>query len=267
MKFSLPLLLIACSALALSGCSARKSPSTVISGTIISGIPVEFAGGAQLQLLLTDVSAEGAAPEVANSTTDIRRLPYQYSLPYEPATINAAHRYTISARVYVDKVLKYATDSAVEVLTQGKGDQADFSVIATSNDSTSPAHAMAAAEIFQGELRNAEGVTLYRAGIVDGHINWLEEDRSNGTPTPAHNRYEFKGALLIHYKDSSPMEITFDEAGKPQSVTRNGKAAVIKQEMKVINAARNRAALLRAMALAQHESQLHRKETKNDVGG
>lgn len=265
MKFRLPLLLIACSTLALSGCSARKSSSTAISGTIISGAPVEFSGGAQLQLLLTDVSAEGAAPEVANNTTDIRQLPCQYSLPYEPSTINTAHRYTISARIYVDKVLKYATDSAVEVLTQGKGNHADFSVIATGSNDTGSANTLAVGEMFQGELRNKEGVTLYRADIVDGHINWLEEDRSNGTPTPAHNRYEFKGALLIHYKDSASMEITFDETGKPQSVTRNGKSVAIKQEMKAINAARNRAALLRSLALAQHESQLHRKETRNDV--
>lgn len=268
MNFRLPLLLIVCSALVLGGCSTRKSPATAVTGTIFYNAPLAFSDGAQLQLLLLDVSAEGASPQVAGATTDIKQLPYQYSLPYEASQINATHRYTISARIYVNKVLKYATDSSNEVLTQGKGSNADFAVVASGSSEpavTSPA--ASAAEIFQGELRNKEGVTLYRGGLVDGHVNWLEEDRSNGTPTPSHNRYEFKGALLIHYNDSSPMEIVFDDAGKPQSVTRNGKSIQVKQEMPAINAARNRAELLRALALAQHAAQLHRKETKNDVGG
>jgi hypothetical protein len=59
----------------------------------------------------------------------------------------------------------------------------------------------------------------------------------------------------------------FDEAGKPKSMTRQSKAVDIKTEMTAINAVRNRAALLRADALAKRESQLHRKATKNDVSG
>ncbi|HVY23772.1 MAG TPA: YbaY family lipoprotein [Steroidobacteraceae bacterium] len=267
MNFRLPLLLIACIALALSGCSVRKSSATAITGTIIYSTPVDFSGGAQLQLLLLDVSAEGASPQVADTTTDIGHLPYQYSLPYDASKINAAHRYTISARIYVNKSLQYATDSSNEVLTQGRGNHADFAVVRAGGNEIAAASTVTAPEIFSGELHNKDGVTLYRAGLTDGHVNWLEEDRSNGTPTPAHNRYEFKGALLIHYVDGSPMEIMFDDTGKPRSVTRAGKSVAVADAMKDINAARNRGAMLRSLALAQRESQLHRKETKNDLGG
>ena len=263
MNSRLPLFLIVCSTLILSACSTRK-PATAIIGTVAYSAPLEFSGSAQLQLLLTDVSAEGGAPEVATVTTNVKQLPFQYSLPYEPSNIQQTHRYTISARIYVDKSVKYATDTAIEVLTQGRGSHADFVVIATGTNETGTTAALTAGEIFQGEIRNDKDISLYRAGLADGHINWLEEDRSNGSPTPAHNRYEFKGALLVHYIDSTPMEILFDETGKPKSITRNGKILVLTQEMAAVNAARNRASLLRSHALARRESQLHRKATKND---
>jgi putative lipoprotein len=266
MNFRLPLVLVICIALICGACSSRKAPSSTINGALSFVTPIEFSGSAQLQLLLTDVSVEGTAPEVATATVDIKRLPYQYSLPYDASSINPNHRYTVSARIYIDKNLKFATDSAVEILTQGKGSYADFAVIATGTaQSATTSMQQVATEIFQGEIRNANDISLYRGGVIDGHIVWLEEDRSNGTPTPAHNRYEFKGALLMRYADSTSLELLFDDTGKPKSVTRNGKAMAIAQEMNAINAARNRASLLRAHALARRESQMHRKATKNDV--
>ena len=265
MNCRLPVLIILCSALAVAGCSPRK-PASAISGIVGYATPLELSGKAKLQLMLTDVSAEGNAPEIAHAETDINKLPIPYSLPYDADKVNTAHRYTVSARIYVDGTLKYATDTAIEVLTQGKSDHADFNVIATGGDTTIPAsNSHAATEIFSSEIRNNTDIALYRAGITDGHVTWLEEDRSNGTPTPTHTRYDLKGALLIYYADTSPIEIVFDQAGKPKSVTRAGKSLIVAEHMDVINAARNRAALLRSDALAKRESQMHRKATKNDV--
>jgi len=268
MNFRLPLLLVLCLTLGVTACSSRKTPETAITGTVGYSSMVDFPGKARLQLLLLDVSAEGASPEVATTTTTIEQLPAQYSLPYDATKISATHRYTISARVYVDNALKYATDSTNEVpaqgLIKGTGSHMDFAVIAAGSNEVSATHTEVATQIIHGEIRNASDISLYRAGLVDGHINWLEEDRSNGTPVPAHNRYEFKGALLIHYKDTSPCEIAFDETGKPKSVTRGGKTMEVAKEMDAINAVRNRASLLRSHALAHQASLQHRKETKND---
>ena len=252
----------------MTACAPRKPAA--ITGIVTYSSVKELSDNAQMQLFLNDVSADGSAPEIATATVDIKQLPSQYSLPYDPAKIDASHRYTISARIYIGGALKYATDSAVEVLAQGKGNQVNFSVVATGASeaiSSPPQTAQAAPEVFQGTIRNGADISLYRAGITDGHVNWIEEDRSNGTPTPAHNSYTFKGALLIHYKDTGPLEITFDDAGKPKSVVRDGKTIEASKEMPAINAARNRASLLRADALQKRESQMHRNATKNDVTG
>ncbi len=267
MNFRLPLWLSIGIACLLAGCSRHQEAKITISGALNYSTPVAFSDDAQLQLLLLDVSAENSSPEIANTTTKIKQLPSQYSLSFDAANINQAHRYTISARIYVNHVLKYATDSAIEVLTQGKGTHVDFPVIATGTNATIAMPTQAAAEVFHGEIRNSNDISLYRAGIVDGHVAWLEEDRSNNTPTPNHNRYEFKGALLTRYMDSTPMEIMFDETGKPRSITRNTKALQVNEEMNAINAVRNRAALLRAHALASQAAQMHRKITKNDERG
>src|SRR5437868_13168366 len=117
MIFRLPMVLIVCLTFALGACSSRKTPQTVITGTIGYSTMVDFHGKAKLQLLLLDVSAEDTSPEIATATSDVKQLPVQYSLPYDASKINATHRYTISARIYVDDAVKYATDNTIEVLT------------------------------------------------------------------------------------------------------------------------------------------------------
>lgn len=264
MNCRLPAFLLVCIALLVGACSPRK-PSATVTGTVTYSEAVDFHNKAQLQILLTDVSAEGASPEVASSTMDITQLPVAYVLSYETEKINPAHRYTISARIRVNGTLQYATDTAIEVLTQGKTNHADFMVALAGSSVNGAMTNAVVGETFNGNITNGSDIALYRAGIADGHVIWLEEDRSNGTPTPAHNSYKFKGALLTYYNDTTPLEIQFDETGKPISVNRNGKLADIKSEMAAINAARNRAALLRADALSKRESQAHRKATKNDI--
>ncbi|MES1196736.1 MAG: YbaY family lipoprotein [Steroidobacter sp.] len=265
MNCRLPVFLVVCSTLVLGACSARK-PSATLTGTVTYSETVDFHNKAQLQVLLTDVSAQGNSPEIASSTMDIAQLPVAYVLPYEADKIIPDHRYTVSARIRVDGALHYATDTAIEVLTQGKTNHADFMVALAGNSVNGVTTTAPVGETFSGNITHGSDIALYRAGIADGHIAWLEEDRSNGTPTPAHNSYKFKGALLTYYSDTTPLEIQFDDTGKPKSVTRNGKSADVKVEMNAINAVRNRAALLRADALSKRESQAHRKATKNDIG-
>ena len=259
-----------CTAALLGACAKHNQPTTAISGMLSYRTPVQFKGAARLELQLTDQSvSDGPALDVATyQANDVVQLPYQYTLPYTAKNIDQNHRYTIAARIYVNDALQYATDNAIEVLTQGKGTHIDFSVIATgTGESSAPPVAQVNEEVFQGELRKGSDVTLYRAGLHEGHINWLEEDHSNGTPQPLHARYDFKGALLMRYVDGSPLAITFDDAGRPTSITKNNRPLVVAQEMNAINTARNRAALLRSHALATRESQAHRHATKNDVGG
>ena len=254
------LLLASCSW--LNGCSRHSGPE--ITGTLNYREPIALEN-AELQLRLTDVSVtDGPALEVAHFSDDIDALPYRYALPYDAGKIDAQHRYTIDARVLVDGKVRYATDTAYEVLTQGQGTQRNLTLIAVGENSPSLARdstAKSNASVFQGELRTGGDISLYRAGFKDGHLIWLEEDRSNGTPQLLHARYEFKGALVMRYADTSPMEVNFDSNGRPTGIAKNGQSLKVSEQSADINAVRHRAELLRSHALAASEIRAHRQAT------
>lgn len=258
----------------LTGCQRHDSTSQntnqpAISGTLQTQQPVTLQAPARLELQLTDVSSsEGQSVVVAKTTlNDIQRLPVAYSLPYDADRINEKHRYMVEARLYANNVLRYATDTPHAALTQGNGNQVDVVVVAVGEASKATISTpMQAGNFVQGELRTADGATLYRAAMQGSSISWLDEERSNKTPQPLQARYEFKGALLQRYQDGSGIEIVFDERGRPERLSRNGKPAELKQEADLISAVRNRAELLRAHALARHETQAHREATENWQG-
>jgi putative lipoprotein len=258
--------------LLLSACTQQDQPR--ITGTLNYSSPVKLEKNTRLELLLTDVSTDGPALRVASAIIkDLAELPYQYSLPYSKQDINPEHRYTIEARVYTDGSLRFATDTAYEVLnrevlkTGSLPPQNLLLIDVNSNESTPLNNTVTTSEEqFRGELRTDNGVALYRIGVVDGHIIWLEEERSNGTPNPAQARYQFKGAWLQYYRDSSGLEIEFDSRGRPHRMRRQEHVLDIKQQTDVLSSVRNQAELLRSHALAARESQTHRLATENWQG-
>lgn len=262
-----PLLALVCALLAvLAGCS--REPATAnkqITGIVQYQTPIELEPGAILTLRLTDVSGEDGAVEIAKTTViNLKSLPYQYTLPYEAGKIDAQHRYTVEARISINDTLRFSTDTAYPVLTQGNGATRNITVIAIGENLPSLASNTSdpsGTSVFQGELRRDREISLYKAGMQAGHIIWLEEDRSNDTPQALHARYDFKGALILRYVDSSPMEISFDERGRPTGIIRNGKILQLSEQIDAISAVRNRAELLRSHALAASEAQVHRKAT------
>lgn len=256
--------------LLISGCTRHAGEAQhSITGAVSYSTPVRFSENARLELILTDVSVEGPALQVARSSLDhLPELPYRFSLYYPVKKINPAHRYTIEARVYSGQHLSYATDTPHEVLTQGKPHELNLQVSAADNINSSTVSAPAANDetIFQGEMRTAIDVILYRIGLKNELLVWLEEERSNNTPQPVKARYEFKGALLQHYRDAAGLDIQFDERGRPQRIQRQQQILDIKQETDILYAIRNRASLLRSQALASRESQSHRKATEQLQG-
>lgn len=271
-KAFISLILLACLNVFVGGCSRseRDLSTSHITGNLTYGEPVTLASGSVLELRLTDVSvSDGPALEIAKATvTDVRALPYQYSLGYDASKIDPQHRYTIDARILSNGTPRYSTDTAYEVLTQGRGAQRDLTVVASGTNSlpassitTGTGPAAVQEQIFQNELRTGAVISLYRAGLHDGHISWLEEDRSNGTPQPLHARYEFKGALVMHYADSTALEVKFDERGRPTGISKNQQPLKLDTQTETINAIRNRATLLRSHALAASEARAHRQAT------
>jgi putative lipoprotein len=257
------LVLLAC----VSGCSrSDKTATSQITGNISYGEPAALDNGSVLELRLTDVSvSDGPAVEIAKTTVpDMSALPYQYSLGYDATKINPQHRYTIDARILSKGTSRFSTDTAYEVLTLGHGAQRDITVVMNGTNTAMPVQNTAVGpttEIFQNEVRTGAEVSLYKVGLQQGHIVWLEEDRSNGTPVPLHARYEFKGALVMHYADSSSLEIKFDERGRPTSVSKNQQVLQLNSQTEAIAKVRNRADLLRSHALAANEARAHRQAT------
>ena len=251
--------------LLITGCARHtEDAQQSITGEVSYSTPVRFSENARLELILTDVSVEGPALQVARTDIDhLTELPCRFSMAYPSQKINPAHRYTIEARVYSGQHLSYATDTPHEVLTQGKPHELNLQVSAADNINSSSASASVTNDetIFQGEMRTASDVTLYRIGLKNELLVWLEEERSNNTPQPVKARYEFKGALLQHYRDDLGLEIQFDERGRPQRMQRQQQILDIKRETDMLNEIRNRASLLRSQALASRESQSHRQAT------
>lgn len=251
----------------LIGCAKKpQDPGPAVVGNLSYRAPVKLDGHAIVELRLTDVSiSDGPALEVAKVVIDdAKALPYQYSLPYDPKLIDAHHRYTVDARISIDGQVRFATDAAYEVLTQGNGAQRDIAVVAAGGNETSIASeppATSDLQTYRNEIRTAQGVSLYRAAFKANELVALEEDRSNGTPQPLHARYEFKGAWLTRYRDSSPVEINFDERGRPTTITKQQQSLKVSEQTSLINAVRNQAALLRSHALAASEASAHRKAT------
>ncbi|MGE0115520.1 MAG: YbaY family lipoprotein [Steroidobacteraceae bacterium] len=269
MKTPITLILMALAAASmLNGCSRQKPPTTsnYLTGTLSYQTPVNFESPATLELMLTDVSvSDGPAVVVAKLTVnDLHTLPYSYSLPYDAAKIDARHRYTVDARIFSSGKVRFSTDTAYGVLIQGNHNQRDIMLVAVGENAGMPitdTGSDSGIRIFQNELRTGQEISLYKAGLQNDHILWLEEDRSNGRPQPLHTRYEFKGALIMHYVDTSPLEISFDERGRATGMVKNRKALRPDEHINDINEIRNRAELLRSHALASSEIQAHRQAT------
>ncbi|MGD9842116.1 MAG: YbaY family lipoprotein [Steroidobacteraceae bacterium] len=263
--------LLLASILLLSACAKKPEQNQPgITGMLSYSTPVTFTDSTRLELQLTDVSVnDGPALQVASTTVqNLSELPYQYALPYPQQAINPKHRYTIEARIYSGQTLRFATDTAYEVLTMGKPQQQNLQVVAAGSNENAVLNTPAPVgeTVFQGELRTANEVTLYRTGLLERHIVWLAEERSNDTPQPIQARYEYKGALLQHYRDSTGLEVQFDLRGRPEHMQRQQQVLEIQQQTDTLASIRNRAELLRSHALATREAQAHRQATEQWQG-
>ena len=248
--------------LALWCCGCNKQPNTTIEGTLTSETSLQLPPHSTVVLRLTDVSVADSAAEMAAITlNNVTELPHSYKLPYAAKKINEQHRYMMEARVMVAGQVRYATDQAYPVLTQGAGTHCDLALVATGANSVLSKTTDTPSSVFHGEWREAGGVTLYQAGFINDQLTWIEEDRSNGTPTPLHARYDLRGAYVLNYSDSAQLKIIFDERGRAQQITQGQQTLSLDTQRDLINAVRNRAELLRAHVLAASDTATHRRET------
>lgn len=122
-------------ALALAGCAnfppqplSWRAPPPYVTGTVFHRDVQPLPENATVQVQLVEAPAEGKA-EVVVSEQTISCIcnfidppcngPVFYELPYDPATLDAAREYLVSARIRDGDKTIYASDTPNRVLTGG----------------------------------------------------------------------------------------------------------------------------------------------------
>lgn len=102
--------------------STKPTAGGVVTGTVTYLQRMALPPTAEILLQLVDVSvADMPATAIAEQkiSTGGKRVPIPFELKFDPAKIDAKHRYAVSARISVDGRLRFASEQAYPVLTQG----------------------------------------------------------------------------------------------------------------------------------------------------
>lgn len=107
----------------LAGCAALPGTQSKITGSATLRERMALPADAVFEATLEDVSKAGAKAEVIGSARMERpgSPPITFRIPYDPARIDASHRYIVRARILVEGRVLYTSDQAYRVLTGGKG--------------------------------------------------------------------------------------------------------------------------------------------------
>jgi uncharacterized lipoprotein YbaY len=114
--------LTATALLLLAVCTTTSAgPTATVRGEASYRERLAVPPGAQLEVVLQDVSRAGAPAEVIGSVTlsDIGQPPYRFEIPYLPERIVASHRYSVRARLTHQGQLLFTTDRTYPVITAG----------------------------------------------------------------------------------------------------------------------------------------------------
>lgn len=102
--------------------NAQAGAGTV-TGTVSYLQRMALPRSAVIEVQLQDVTLEDAPAKVLAEekiTLGERQVPVEFELKYDPAKIEARHRYVISARIRVDVELRFINDRAYPVQTGGR---------------------------------------------------------------------------------------------------------------------------------------------------
>jgi putative lipoprotein len=122
MRAELKLLTAASLLLHLAVCTtASAGPTATVRGEATYRERIAVPPGAQLEVVLQDVSRADAPAQVIGSVTlsDIGQPPYRFEIPYLPEQIVASHRYSVRARLTHQGQLLFTTDRTYPVITGG----------------------------------------------------------------------------------------------------------------------------------------------------
>lgn len=115
---------------ALAACAApagdSSQPGTSLSGSLTGTVTyrerIALDPGAVIEAQLLDVSKADAPAEVITTQTihaDGKQVPIPFELAYDPAKIDERLSYAVKAQILVDGELRWISQQAYPVLTQG----------------------------------------------------------------------------------------------------------------------------------------------------
>ena len=122
----MPRHLFACVAAALLCTGVSSAQTARVTGTVTYRERVALAPDAVVEVSLEDVSRAGSVALVLGSTRIDRagQVPIDFAVPYDPARIDASHRYAVRARILEGPRVLFATTQPALVITQGHGQDA-----------------------------------------------------------------------------------------------------------------------------------------------
>lgn len=111
---SLTLLMAAC-------LTTKAEPTATVRGEAMYRERLAVPPGAQLEMLLLDVSRADAPSQTIGSVTltDVGQPPYPFEIAYRPDQIVSSHQYVVRARLTHEGRLLFTTDQAYPVITAG----------------------------------------------------------------------------------------------------------------------------------------------------
>lgn len=112
---SLTLMLAACQ-------TTEADPTAIVRGEATYRERIAVPPGAQLEVLLVDVSRADAPSEKIGGVTltDIGQPPYRFEIAYRPEQIIESHTYVVQIRLTHQGRLLFITDQAYPVITRGQ---------------------------------------------------------------------------------------------------------------------------------------------------
>jgi putative lipoprotein len=114
-------LLLALALVLTSGCA--QTPPGTLKGTATYHERISLPADAVFEATLEDISKADAKAEVIGRARVERpgNPPIVFRIPYDPARIDASHRYVVRARILVEGRMLFTSDQAYRVLSGGKG--------------------------------------------------------------------------------------------------------------------------------------------------
>jgi putative lipoprotein len=255
------------------GPTPAESTTEVVTGSITYRERIALTNAAVVEVELADVSVVDGPAEIVSTQRILRpgQVPVHFKLEYPAARIDPSHRYTVQARIREGDRLVFATDTAYPVITMGNPLVAQVAVILVGSATTESGIGNVSATTttsLDGTLVAGNVTARYSANFENDRLVSIQEDRDLGAMGKASADYQFKEGRLLRYVElgSKPqaggsqkteLDFAFDDTGELLAARKTLNDASSKPDKAEIDAARNRAELLRNHALALKSSREH----------